>query len=88
MKCSKCKGLLFTIQIIPCCDDCNQNAAYDPETEEYTFDLKTINDKELTRNYVEEEGECRMGSAWGAGCYMFTCQKCNHKMNLPVTDGC
>jgi len=88
MNCSKCKGPLFRINHIPCCDDCDQNAAYNPDTEEYTYDLKTIEDKELTRCQVEEEGECRMDSAWGNGCYMFICDRCNHRRNLPLIKGC
>lgn len=88
MKCKKCGANLFYIQIIPCCDDCDQNGAWDADTEEYTYDLQTIENKELTRTHVEEEGECLMDSAWGSGCYMFICAKCNHRTNLPVTDGC
>ncbi len=88
MICQKCKSNLFRIQIIPCCDDCNQNAAHNPDTEEYTYDLKIIEDKELIRDKVEQEGECRMGSAWGAGCYLFICACCNHKTNLGVSDRC
>lgn len=88
MQCKMCGGNLFSITVIPCCDDCDQNAAYDEENECYTTDLKIIMDKGLERCQVEEEGECQMDSAFGAGCYMFTCKDCNHKENLAYTDGC
>ena len=88
MKCKKCDGILFKIQIIPCCDDCDQNGAYDSDYEEYTYDIEVIEEKKLRRDHVQEEGECLMDSAWGAGCYMFICEKCNHKTNLAVVEGC
>ena len=87
MKCSECKSTLFTIDIIPCCDDCNQNSAYDSEDEEYTFDLMLIDSRGLIRDHVQEEGECNFGSAFGAGCYMFRCINCDYKTNLPVMEG-
>lgn len=85
MKC-KCGNNLFLINIIPCCDDCDQNAAWDEEG--YTTDLKVIEEKGLERTHVENEGECEMDTAYGAGCYMFICNQCNHKMNLPVAEEC
>jgi len=88
MKCGKCKSNIFTIDIIPCCDDCDQNKAYDHDTEEYTDDIQIIDEKELMRDHVEEEGECEFGSAFGAGCYMFRCVNCGTKTNLSVMEGC
>jgi len=88
MKCSKCKCPHFTIYIIPCCDDCDQNDAYDRDIEEYVNDIKIIDEKELIRDHVEEEGECNFGTAFGAGCYMFRCIRCGARTNLPVMDGC
>jgi hypothetical protein len=88
MKCRKCKNILFTIQIIPCCGDCSENSAYDPEKEEYIDNDKIINEFEMIRDHVEHEGECNFGTAFGAGCYMFTCNKCNAKINLAVSDSC
>ena len=87
MKCSKCKGVLFTIQVIPCCDDCDQNGAYD-ENGDLVYDEKIIDEKDLTRDEVAEDGECKMDTAYGAGCFMFVCNSCHHKTNLPVMDGC
>ena len=85
MKC-KCGNYLFTIQIISCCDDCDQNPAYDGE--EYIYDQKEIDDKGLERSEVAENGECKFGLAYGTGCYMFTCSKCNYKTNLELINGC
>ena len=88
MECKKCRHKLFRIQVIPCCDDCDQNGAWDSDDDEYTYDLEIIEEKKLIRDYVQEEGECLMDTAWGSGCYMFICEKCNHRTNLAVTDGC
>lgn len=87
MKC-KCGNNLFTIQIIPCCSDCSENDAWDEDNDKFTNDLKTITSKNLERNYVSENGECNYGTAFGAGCYMFTCSKCNKKRNLAIIDNC
>lgn len=85
MKC-KCGNKLFYIQIIPCCYDCDQNPAWDGEN--LIYDAKEIDKKELEREGVEVDGECSFGTAFGAGCYMFACEKCNQKRNLPVMEGC
>ena len=85
MKC-KCGGNLFTVQIIPCCSDCDQNPAHDGEN--YIYDQKEIDEKDLERSGVEDDGECKFGTAQGAGCYMFTCPKCHWKTNLYVSDSC
>lgn len=92
MKC-KCGNHLFSIQIIPCCSDCSENPAHErgEKGESYwksIYDQKEIDDKELKRDGVEVDGECRMGTAFGAGCYMFTCSKCHQKTNLAVSDSC
>ncbi len=88
MKCPKCENNLFLIEIIPCCDDCTENAAWDPDECEYVTDLKIIDEKDLERNHVSEEGECEYGTAYGAGCHMFICNKCHYKTNWPAIEGC
>ena len=87
MKC-KCGNFLFTIDIIPCCDDCSENGAWDSDTSEYVYDEGVINNFDLERDEVQNDGECRFDTAFGAGCYMFTCNNCNKKTNLPVMNGC
>jgi len=89
MKCKcKCGSNLFYIQQMSCCDDCDQNAAWDEETEEYTTDLKTIEDRNLERDYVSEEGECQMGTAYGLGCHIYICSNCGRKTHLPLCGEC
>lgn len=91
MKCKKCGGVLFAIQVIPCCDDCDQNGASGEDEDSgyyYEYDLKIIEEKELERTQVGEERECKMGTAYGSGCYMFVCDNCHERTNLPVMDGC
>ncbi len=88
MKCQKCSNALFLINIIPCCDDCSENAAWDNETEDYTLDEKVIIEKNLLRSRVAADGECEFSTAFGEGCYMFKCSICNHKTNLPIANSC
>jgi hypothetical protein len=91
MKC-RCGSKLFYINIIPCCDDCSENGAYfyDEEcgNDRYVYDEKFIDDNDLVRDQVYQEGECRIDTAFGAGCYMFICKECNHRNNLAVMEGC
>ena len=87
MKC-KCGNDLFRIQIIPCCDDCSENGAWDSDEGEYTLDERIIDEKELVRNRVDDEGECSFDTAYGAGCHMYICSKCGCKENVPIMDGC
>jgi hypothetical protein len=84
MICKKCQNNLFYIQIIDCCDDCIENAAYDEDKEDYTYDLKIIEEKCLNRDHVQEQGECIMGTAYENGCHMYICKKCNYKSNMPI----
>ena len=51
----------------------------DAKTTLQNFDLRT---------QVQDEGECNFGSAGGEGCYMFVCNNCNHKSNLPLMGNC
>lgn len=86
MKC-KCGNNLFIIQIIPCCDDCDQNPAMDDDGH-YTYDEKIIDEKDLERLGVADNGECKIGTAYGAGCYLFVCKGCNKKTHLAISDSC
>ncbi len=88
MKCQKCSNFLFTINIIPCCDDCSENAAWDDFLDEYTTDEIVIETADLTRDRVENDGECEISTAFGAGCHMYICSVCNHKTNLPIANSC
>ncbi len=93
MKCSNCKTNNWKINIIPCCDDCSENPAYSRNENggsywKSVYDEKIIDELDLTREGVEADGECRMGVAYGAGCYMMICSKCNKKYNLAVSDTC
>jgi len=87
-KCQDCKNDLFKIITIPCCDDCSENAAWDPDEQGYTTDIKLIDEKELSRTQVQDEGECQYGTAYGSGCKMFVCSKCGRKENWPAIEGC
>ena len=87
-KCQKCGNNLFYMSIIPSCDNCEHNAAWDSDECQYTTDLKTISKKRLKRNRVAELGVCEYGTAFGAGCHIFTCSKCGHKDYCPVVEDC
>jgi len=91
MKCKKCNCPFFKIDIIPCCDECRENAAWVDVihgTGSYTLNKTYIEYRELKRNHVEENGECEMGAAYGDGCYMFTCANCGARSHLPMSDSC
>lgn len=92
MKCS-CGETLFYIHDIPCCDDCSENPAYIRNEDgggfwKSVYDQKEIEEKDLRREGVEVDGECRLGYAYGAGCYLFICSKCRKKTHLPLQDSC
>ena len=86
MKCSKCGSKVFWIDIKNSCHDCEHNAAWDEEIEDYTYDQEIIDAKGLIRDYVEEEGECWFGSSNGEGCHMYTCVSCKTQTNLSRVD--
>ena len=86
-KCGKCGSKVFLLELINSCDDCEFNGAWNTEKEDYTYDQETIDNLELVRDHVEEEGECLFGSANGGGCYMVTCELCGHEFNIPLSEG-
>jgi hypothetical protein len=89
MKCAKCKNNTFYIKEINCCDDCSENEAWNAEIGEYISDEKIIHEKELVRNYVDENGECNICDyASGNGCHMLTCCKCGEKWCIPTGGEC
>ena len=85
MKCDKCEKDIFKIKRIPSCDDCPENGAYDDETDEYIYDVKKIEWKELIRNQVFMDNECNFGTAFGTGCWMFTCE-CGDITNVSAVE--
>ena len=84
MKCKKCKNKLFTIEIETNRDDCPENGAFDNDKNEYIFDEKIIDMKELFRNHVKNEGECNLSTAHGMGCTKIICSKCGLTTNIPM----
>ena len=89
-KCDVCGNDTFRIDEIKCCDDCSENGAWDSadDAQELTWDEKLIFWGGLERCQVEEESECRMGSAYGRGCHMYICTECRQKEHLPFGDEC
>jgi len=86
MKCKKCGSKVFLVDEIDSCDDCKHNGAWDTEEQEYVYDQKQIDELDLTRDHVEEEGECLYGNASGSGCLMITCKTCGHEFNVPTVE--
>lgn len=85
MKCTKCSNNLYVIENLDC-EDCIYNGAYDSELKDYTTDSKIIEDNEMMRNQVEDEGECYLGDSYGHGCYLFTCSICNQITNIALVE--
>ncbi|MCP4393540.1 MAG: hypothetical protein GY804_04645 [Alphaproteobacteria bacterium] len=81
MICDKCNNEFFKIKIIDRCSGCEHNGYYDEKEEEY---LHGISDMERTQ--VNENGECEMGPAWGAGCHMYICSKCSNTTNMGILE--
>ena len=77
MKCKKCGNNLFYVEVTNSCGECIENGIWTEEG--YVYDKGNHE-----RSEVEEEGECAMGSAWGEGCHLYTCQECKHKTNLAI----
>ncbi len=89
MKCKKCGFTAFGITTIPCCSECRENGAWDGESDCWTHDEKVIQEKNLGREQVAEEGQCNMGTAYGAGCHLFRCDNCQSLQDhLPMSDSC
>lgn len=85
MRC-ECGKDLFLISLLDC-EDCVYNAAYDPDTGEYTQDSLIIQEKDLELDRAEIEGYCDMGEhTSGDGCYLFDCGSCYKKINLPLRE--
>jgi DNA-directed RNA polymerase subunit M/transcription elongation factor TFIIS len=85
MICEKCKHKLFTIEVNNTCENCVHNGAYD-EDNNLIYDDKEIEKLELKRFEVEENGTCSFGTAYGPGCWIFTCGKCGQQKYMPLTE--
>lgn len=83
--CVYCKGETFKIQKRDDCKNCESNGAdsRNSEVEDseyydtgYVYDSEIIAGLGIERDQVENEGECKLGYAYGNGCYQFTCSSC------------
>ena len=83
MECEQCNKKLFKIDLISC-GGCEYNGAM-TEHDGYIFDSDTIEKNDgLYRNMVADEGECKMGSSSGGGCYLIECNECGNKTNIAL----
>jgi hypothetical protein len=84
-KCTECQCEVFRIDYSDDCDDCPENGAWDKiDCGGYIHDADIIAEKGLIRDCVNNEGECRMGDAYGAGCHMYICVGCGEKTHCPT----
>ena len=81
MKCKQCKTELFLITEISDCDKCEHNGWHNGEG--YRYDTPP---KGTLRDQVEQEGECNLSHAFGAGCWIFTCFNCGEFFNMPTME--
>ena len=84
MKCKNCKNDLFKIEYINTCEDCKNNGAYNEyENHDLEYDEEIILKLGLLREEVENDGQCKIGDAFGGGCYLIACTKCGYIINIP-----
>jgi hypothetical protein len=92
------------IDIVHTCDNCVHNGyRIDDEQLEnlnieergryYDEDLRKKASEDLgmdiRRDEAEDDGECKMGTNWNAGCSLYTCSECGEVVNHVVfVDGC
>lgn len=76
MECKNCGNDTFKVVKKIMCECCTFNHAWDVETGEYISNEKVIEEKDLCRDHVEQEGECELGNAHGEGCYVLMCSIC------------
>lgn len=72
----ECGNKTFEIKSKVSCDDCIYNAAFNEKTGLYETEDHVINELELERDQVEEEGLCDLGDAHGTGCDLYICTSC------------
>lgn len=82
MLCKKCKSNMFTIDARTDCDDCEYNGWWD-ESEHGEWKYSALSE-DTYRNEVDEEGECKMGTSYGAGCWLVKCTACGEIFHLPT----
>jgi len=82
--CKQCKNDTWKIEVREDCGDCEHNPSWSEDG--YIYDQKIINESGLTRDGVENDGECAFGTAFGEGCYMFHCAKCGYQFTLAMMD--
>ena len=81
MKCKKCGNDLFLIEERKDCSTCEHNGVWDEDKKDYVYDVP-----HAPRDQVEENGECAMGDAHGAGCHMYTCVLCDEQNIFPFSN--
>jgi len=79
MKCEKCGADLFYITELNC-EDCENNGWYNEDEDDFQYDQPPDNEY---RNQAEENGECRMGTSFDAGCWMVRCAACGKEFHSP-----
>ena len=91
-KCRKCNSILFFIYEKNNCFECKYNGVWVTDGSVdglglYTYDTKVIEDNNMIRSEVENDGCCQCGEAFGQGCIMFVCQICGAIDNIALSDG-
>ena len=100
----KCGSTELKVETTHSCEHCMFNGYYldseysdelcvDDEMWNYDEDLlNKANDTfglDLSRHQSQDEGECQMGSNWGAGCSLYVCSHCGDTVGfVAFVDGC
>ena len=86
--CNNCEQTAFSIERELYCSECENNRAWDEDTQKWINDPKLIEEKELVRDHVEDAGECDIGTAYGEGCYVIYCLNCGQMVeHIPYAEG-
>lgn len=80
MECKNCRNDLFKISTISECEGCINNGEWS-DSDGYVYPIESAGTQ------VMDEGECRMGTSYGDGCYIFKCNKCGEITHLATKEG-
>jgi hypothetical protein len=80
-KCESCNSKTFTIEVKNDCAECEYNGWYDGS--EYRYG-SVPNGNQIDQAY--QEGECKIGTSYNAGCWLVKCATCGKLTHMPTCE--